>query len=282
MTLDYPFPHSSWPGGAGIPTNANNTGTSAAATSMKLMPYENYYHPSQFYPTNMYSHGFLLKNENYDTQAIQAHHQQQQQQQLQHQQQQQENQLMYNPQTNNYPQVISPYSNYHQHPVAPPVPPTTSTTTTPAPTTNSLSTVGKRFKAGKDGFYIDGPRQCLWVINNYGQPCNRVFPCIEDLSQHVNSEHVGSLDVSEHVCHWKGCKRTTRQSAFKAKYKLVNHIRVHTGHKPFDCDHCQKRFARSENLKIHKRTHSGLFSFFLNGTFKNIFFNEANFFPFLN
>uniref|UniRef100_A0AC35FTE5 C2H2-type domain-containing protein n=1 Tax=Panagrolaimus sp. PS1159 TaxID=55785 RepID=A0AC35FTE5_9BILA len=263
MTLDYPFPHSSWPGGAGIPTNAN-TGTSAAATSMKLMPYENYYHPSQFYPTNMYSHGFLLKNENYDTQAIQAHQQQQQQQQqLQHQQQQQENQLMYNPQTNNnYPQVISPYSNYHQHPVAPPIPTTAaSSTTTPAPTTNSLSTVGKRFKAGKDGFYIDGPRQCLWVINNYGQPCNRVFPCIEDLSQHVNSEHVGSLDVSEHVCHWKGCKRTTRQSAFKAKYKLVNHIRVHTGHKPFDCDHCQKRFARSENLKIHKRTHSGLFFF---------------------
>uniref|UniRef100_A0A914YH80 C2H2-type domain-containing protein n=1 Tax=Panagrolaimus superbus TaxID=310955 RepID=A0A914YH80_9BILA len=206
----------------------------------------------------MYPHGFLLKDGNYDTQAIQAHHQQLQQHHQQHQQQQQEN-LMYS--QSNYPQVISPYSNYQQQQHHHPIPPSAATTTTSAtststPTsTNSLSTVGKRYKSGKDGFYIDGPRQCFWV-NDYGQPCNRVFPCIEDLSQHVNAEHVGSLDVSEHVCHWKGCKRTTRQSAFKAKYKLVNHIRVHTGHKPFDCDHCQKRFARSENLKIHKRTHS--------------------------
>lgn len=85
-----------------------------------------------------------------------------------------------------------------------------------------------------------------------------IFNFVFFLVTHLTVEHVGGPEQSSHVCLWHDCPRHGR--AFKAKYKLVNHIRVHTGEKPFACPfaRCGKVFARSENLKIHKRTHTGL------------------------
>lgn len=112
---------------------------------------------------------------------------------------------------------------------------------------------------------------CLWIesdsVTSTGkasllgqqqqQPCNKLFGSMHEIVTHITVEHVGGPEVSNHTCFWLECPRAGKP--FKAKYKLVNHIRVHTGEKPFPCPFpgCGKVFARSENLKIHKRTHTG-------------------------
>ncbi|KAI5636827.1 hypothetical protein NE865_10418 [Phthorimaea operculella] len=76
--------------------------------------------------------------------------------------------------------------------------------------------------------------------------CNKNFIRNADLVKHRRRVHEGQLPPKNKICYMCGKGFTTNKI-------LANHIRTHTGERPFACTMCPARFAQSAALVGHTR-----------------------------
>ncbi|KAI8886922.1 hypothetical protein K501DRAFT_212893 [Backusella circina FSU 941] len=97
----------------------------------------------------------------------------------------------------------------------------------------------------------EGISTCKW------DDCTNEFNTLNDLIEHVKTDHIGSGKAT-YYCSWKDCAR--KQKPFTKRHKMHNHLRTHTGERPFVCQEpdCGKKFSRPDSLTTHTKIHSNI------------------------
>ncbi|CAH2064485.1 unnamed protein product, partial [Iphiclides podalirius] len=82
------------------------------------------------------------------------------------------------------------------------------------------------------------------------EECNKNFIRNADLKKHNRRVHEGIMPPKNKICYVCGRGFTTNKI-------LANHLRTHTGERPFACAQCPSRFAQSSALASHVRSIHG-------------------------
>ena len=80
---------------------------------------------------------------------------------------------------------------------------------------------------GLVGRGVAGRQACRWV------DCCAAYEQQEELVRHIEKSHIDQRKGEDFTCFWAGCVR--RYKPFNARYKLLIHMRVHSGEKPNKC-----------------------------------------------
>uniref|UniRef100_A0A8B9FNQ2 Early growth response 2 n=1 Tax=Amazona collaria TaxID=241587 RepID=A0A8B9FNQ2_9PSIT len=112
----------------------------------------------------------------------------------------------------------------------------------------------KPFPCPLDSLRVPPPLTPLSTIRNFTMGAPHHLPLRPILRPRKYPNRPSKTPVHErpYPCPAEGCDRR-----FSRSDELTRHIRIHTGHKPFQCRICMRNFSRSDHLTTHIRTHTG-------------------------